>query len=83
MKIKPVKNNKVRQGLAIAGIAAIIVFIVIMCICMATGNRSLMMASLFCVVVVPISVYCFIRVYDMVHKDDDKYPDDGESPDEE
>lgn len=76
MKTKPVKNNKVRQIMAIIGIVAILVFLVLMCICIATGNQALMMASLFCLVVVPISIYCFIWVYDMVHKDDREEEDE-------
>lgn len=64
--------EKRRRVLAIIGLVLMGVFIIGACICMVLGNKELMMASLFAVVFVPIMIYCFIMVYDMVHKDDDK-----------
>lgn len=64
------KKEKTKRVLAWVAIAAIAVFLIAACICMILGNKSLMMASLFCVVIVPIIIYGFIVVYDNLHRND-------------
>lgn len=67
------KHGKTRQIMAWAAIAAIVIFVAAACVCMVIGDFRLVIASCFCLVVIPIVIYCFIMVYDMVHKDDKKY----------
>lgn len=61
------KKPSFRQIMAIVALAAIVIFVIIMCICMAVGSKELMMASMFCLVIVPIIAYCMIIVYDKTH----------------
>lgn len=72
------RHSKTRQMMAWAAIAAIVVFVAAACVCMIIGDFRLVIASCFCLVVIPIMIYCFIMVYDMVHKDDKKYAEETE-----
>ncbi|MGN0165398.1 MAG: hypothetical protein ACI39R_04385 [Lachnospiraceae bacterium] len=66
------KHERTKVIMARIAIAAILFFVIAACIGTALGSSGMMMASCFCLVIVPIMLYCFILVYDMVHKDDKK-----------
>lgn len=66
------KHNKVKRIMAAIALVAIVVSVIAACVCMVIGNMQLVIAACFCLVIVPIMAYCFIFVYDMVHKDDKK-----------
>lgn len=61
------ENSKLKQTLARVALVLMGLFILGGCICMIFGNTKLMMAALFCLVFIPIILYCFILVYDMTH----------------
>lgn len=61
------KKTNVKQIMAIVALVALVVFVIIMCICMAVGSKELMMASLFCLIFVPIIAYIAIWLYDRTH----------------
>lgn len=68
------KNNKLKRILAIIGIAAILslyLISMIMAIFVSDKAPKLFLVSVFCTVVIPIMIYCFITVYEQVHKKDD------------
>ncbi len=64
------KRCSVRRVLAIIALAAIVIFVAAGCVCMILGNKEMMMASLFCLVFVPIIIYMLIAVYDAVHREE-------------
>jgi flagellar basal body-associated protein FliL len=69
-KNQEAKTSKLKQIMAITAIVLIVVFIIAACVCVAFGNMQLMLASLFCLVAVPIMIYFFIWIYDSAHRYD-------------
>lgn len=64
-------NNKTKRIGAIIGIIAILLlYIISLLIGIFASDKypGLFMASVFCAVVVPIIIYCFVAVYRFVHK---------------
>ena len=80
-------NSRLKQTLARIALVLMAVFIIGACVCMVIGNRELMMAALFCLVFVPIIIYCFIMVYDMTYgkskREREQAGLDGDGEDEE
>lgn len=61
------KKEQRKRFMARLALVLMAVFIIGACVCMVIGNKELMMAALFCIVFVPIILYCFILVYDMTY----------------
>ncbi len=64
------KKLKTKQTMARIALVLMVLGIIAACLCMAFGTKELMMAALFCIIIVPIIIYCFIMVYDRVHRDE-------------
>ncbi len=61
------KKEKTKVFLARTALVLMGVFIVAACLGMAFGSKEVMMASLFCVVFVPILLWMLIVMYDKSH----------------
>jgi len=63
--------KKIKRISAIIGIAAILsLYLTSLLLAIFASDRApgLFMASVFCTVVIPIMIHCFIAVYELVHK---------------
>lgn len=67
--------NKVKKISAIIGIIAILsMYLVSMIVAIFASEKApgLFLASVFMTVIIPIMIYCFVTVYQRVHKDDNQ-----------
>jgi len=65
------KKDKIKRISAIIGIAAILsLYLTSLLLAIFASDKApgLFLASVFCTVIIPIIIYCFIAVYDYVHK---------------
>lgn len=63
--------NKVKRISAIIGIIAILsLYLISLILAIFASDKApgLFMASVFCTVIIPIMIHCFIAVYNYVHK---------------
>lgn len=68
--------NKVKRISAIIGIVAILsLYLISFLLAIFASDKApgLFMASVFCTVIIPIMIYCFIAVYNRVHKKPEEY----------
>lgn len=65
--------NKVKRISAIIGLVAILsMYLISLLLAIFASDKApgLFLASAFCTVIIPIIIYCFVAVYNRVHRND-------------